>query len=194
VPYTPGTGIGEWRPTPPANAPAAAPQWAGVTPWAMTSPSQFRDPNGPPDLNSAEYTAAFNQVKELGSATSTTRTADQSNIAQFWAGPPGTSGPPGHWNRIAQTVAQSQGNTLEENARMFALLGIAQADSRGRQRWEPRHGAGARLELVHHDAKPPQLLRRPRHAEWCVRSRAGRLFRHRQHHIYIRDRGFFAPG
>jgi hypothetical protein len=129
VPYTPGTGIGEWRPTPPANAPAAAPQWAGVTPWAMTSPSQFRDPNGPPALNSAEYTAAFNQVKELGSATSTTRTADQSNIAQFWAGPPGTSGPPGHWNRIAQTVAQSQGNTLEENARMFALLGIAQADA-----------------------------------------------------------------
>ena len=89
VPYTPGSGIGEWRPTPPANAPAAAPQWAGVTPWAMTSPSQFRDPNGPPALNSAEYTAAFNQVKELGSATSTTRTADQSNIAQFWAGPPG---------------------------------------------------------------------------------------------------------
>jgi hypothetical protein len=129
VSYTPGTAPGEWRPTPPANAPAAAPHWANVTPWGMTSPSQFRDPEGPPALNSAEYTAAFNQVKEIGSATSTTRTADQSNIAQFWAGPPGTSGPPGHWNRIAQTVAQAQGNTLEENARMFALLGMAQADA-----------------------------------------------------------------
>ena len=80
-------------------------------------------------MDSAEYTAAFNQVKEIGSATSTTRTEDQSNIAQFWAGPAGTATPPGHWNRIAQTVAQSQGNTLEENARLFALLGIAQADA-----------------------------------------------------------------
>jgi hypothetical protein len=129
VPYTPGTAPGEWRPTPPANLPAAAPHWANVTPWAMTSPAQFRNPNGPPALNSAEYTTAFNQVKEIGSATSTTRTADQSNIAQFWAGPAGTSGPPGHWNRIAQTVALAQGNTMEENARMFALLGIAQADA-----------------------------------------------------------------
>ena len=123
VPYTPGSQPGEWRPTPPANAPAAAPQWANLTPWAMTSASQFRNPDGPPALDSAEYTAAFNQVKEIGSATSATRTQDQSNIAQFWAGPAGTATPPGHWNRIAQTVAQSQGNTLEENARLFALLG-----------------------------------------------------------------------
>ena len=129
VPYTPGTDPGEWRPTPPANAPAAAPQWGNVTPWAMTSPSQFRNPDGPLALDSVEYTTAFNQVKEIGSATSTTRTLDQSNIAQFWAGQTGTSTPVGHWNRIAQTVAESQGNTLEENTRMFALLGIAQADA-----------------------------------------------------------------
>jgi hypothetical protein len=32
------------------------------------------------------------------------------------------------WNRTAQTVAQSQGNTLEENARMFALLNIGLHD------------------------------------------------------------------
>jgi hypothetical protein len=129
VPYTPGTQPGEWRPTPPANAPAAAPQWANVTPWAMSSPSQFRDPDGPPALDSAEYTAAFNQVKEIGSATSTTRSQDESDIAQFWAGEAGTYTPLGHWNRIAQTVAQSQGNTLEENARLFALVGITQADA-----------------------------------------------------------------
>ena len=129
VPYTPGSQPGEWKPTPPGNLAAAAPQWATVTPWAMSSPSQFRNPDGPPALDSAEYTAAFNQVKEIGSATSTTRTQDQSNIAQFWAGPAGTATPPGHWNRIAQTVAQSQGNTLEENARLFALLGITQADA-----------------------------------------------------------------
>jgi hypothetical protein len=129
VPYTPGTDPGDWRPTPPANSPAAAPQWANVKPWAMSSPSHFRNPNGPPALGSPEYTAAFNQVKAIGSANSTTRTQDQSNIAQFWAGQTGTSTPVGHWNRIAQTVAASQGNTLEENARLFSLLGMAQADA-----------------------------------------------------------------
>jgi hypothetical protein len=129
VPYTPGTDPGDWRPTPPANAPAAAPQWPNVKPWAMNSVTQFRNPDGPPALNSAEYAAAFNQVKEIGSATSAMRTPDQSNIAQFWAGQAGTSTPVGHWNRIAQTVAASQGNTLEKNARLFSLLGIAQADA-----------------------------------------------------------------
>ena len=129
VPYTPGSQPGQWRPTPPANAPAALPQWATMTSWSMTSPSQFRNPNGPPAVDSAAYTDAFNQVKDIGSATSMTRTQDQSNIAQFWAGPAGTATPPGHWNRIAQTVAESQGNTLEENARLFALLSITQADA-----------------------------------------------------------------
>ena len=130
VPYTPGTQPGEWRPTPPANAPAAAPHWANVTPWAMTSPSQFRNAvSSPPALTSAEYTDAFNQIKEIGSATSATRSQDESDIAQFWAGDPGTYTPPGHWNRIAQTLSQSQGNTLEENARLFALLGMTQADA-----------------------------------------------------------------
>jgi hypothetical protein len=129
VPYTPGTGPGDWRPTPPANLAAAAPQWGDVTPWAMTSTDQFRNLNGPPALTSAEYTAAFNQVKEIGSATSTTRTPDQSNVAHFWAGLTGTSTPVGHWNRIAQTVAAAQGNTLEENSRLFALLSMAQSDA-----------------------------------------------------------------
>jgi hypothetical protein len=129
VSYTPGTNPGQWRPTPTANAPAAAPQWANVAPWAMTSPSQFRNLDGPPALDSAEYTAAFNLVKEIGSATSATRTVDQSNVAWFWAGPAGTSTPVGHWNRITQTVAESQGNTLEENARLFALVSMTEADA-----------------------------------------------------------------
>jgi hypothetical protein len=129
VPYTPGSNPGDWNPAPPAFAPALLPNWPTVTPWAMTSGSQFRDSIGPPALDSPEYTAAFHEVKELGSATNTTRTVDQTAIAEFWADGAGTSTPPGHWNRIAQTVAESQGNTLEENARLFALLGIAMADA-----------------------------------------------------------------
>src|SRR5438067_8529522 len=61
VPYTPGTEPGDWQPTPPANLPALAPQWPFVTPFAMTSGSQFR-PDAPPALDSAEYAAAFNEV------------------------------------------------------------------------------------------------------------------------------------
>jgi hypothetical protein len=129
VPYTPGTQPGDWTPTPPGNAPAAAAQWGTVTPWA-SSPTQFRNPDGPPALDSPEFTAAFNEVKAIGSTTSSTRTAEQSNIAHYWAGgATGTSTPVGHWNKIAQTVSEAQGNTLEKNARLFALVGIAQADA-----------------------------------------------------------------
>jgi hypothetical protein len=41
-PYEGGTQPGQWRPTPPALAPALAPQLATTTPWVMGSPSQFR--------------------------------------------------------------------------------------------------------------------------------------------------------
>src|SRR6185312_1233607 len=76
VPYTPGTDPGDWQPTPPANLPALAPQWPDVTPFAMTGGSQFR-PAAPPALDSAEYTAAFNEVQTLGGADSTARTEEQ---------------------------------------------------------------------------------------------------------------------
>src|SRR5262249_48335472 len=85
VPYTPGTEPGDWQPTPPAFGPPQAPQWPGVTPFALTSGDQFR-PGPPPELTSSEYTAAFNEVKELGSLDSATRTADQTEAAMFWQG------------------------------------------------------------------------------------------------------------
>jgi hypothetical protein len=84
VPYTPGTNPGDWIPTPAANAPALLPNWPLVTPFVMTSGSQFRSQTGPPELNTAEYTSYFNEVKEIGSATSATRTAEQSNIAPWY--------------------------------------------------------------------------------------------------------------
>lgn len=128
VPYTPGTLPGQWRPTPPGFANALLPGWGQVTPFGMTSGSQFRSV-APPALNSPEYTAAYNEVKSLGSATSLTRTADQTQIAQFWADAAGTETPPGHWNAIAQTVGAAHNNSLLENARMFGLLNLALADA-----------------------------------------------------------------
>ncbi|NJK66571.1 MAG: phosphatase PAP2 family protein [Microcoleus sp. SU_5_3] len=128
VQYTPKTEPGSWVPTPPAFAPGLAPQWPEVTPFAMTSGSQFR-PSGPPALDSAKYAEEFNYVKEIGKIDSLTRTPDQSAIAKFWANGAGTFTPPGHWNQIAQDAAGLMGNSLEDNARLFALLNIAQADA-----------------------------------------------------------------
>lgn len=128
TPYTPGTEPGDWQPTPPANAAALLPNWPTVTPFAMTSGSQFRVA-APPALNSAEYAAAYNQVKSLGQNTSTTRTADQTEIALFWADGAGTFTPPGHWNQIAQSASLRQGLSLAENARLFAALNVAGADA-----------------------------------------------------------------
>lgn len=128
VDYTPGNLPGNWIPTPAGFAAALLPQWPEVTPFAMTSGSQFRT-GGPPALTSAEYATACNDVKAFGRAEGSSRTEDQSQIARFWVNGPGTATPPGHWNMIAQTVAEQQGNTLAENARLFALLNIALADA-----------------------------------------------------------------
>jgi hypothetical protein len=57
------------------------------------------------------------------------RTADQTAIARFWANGSGSSTPPGHWNIVAQTVAESQQNSIAQNARLFALLNLAMADA-----------------------------------------------------------------
>lgn len=121
-----GSGAGVWVPTP--SAAYLLPQWGSIVPFAMASSIQFRPP-GPPALDSARYTTDFNEVKTLGAAVGSSRTAEQSQIALFWADGGGTETPPGHWNHIAQDVAAAEGNTMEENARLFALMNIAMADA-----------------------------------------------------------------
>jgi hypothetical protein len=120
------TGPGYWTPT--SLQAYLLPGWGMVAPFSMVGGGMFR-PEGPPSLDSAKYAAAFNEVKSLGSATSTTRTADQTEIALFWADGAGTETPPGHWNHIAQDVAAARHNTMEQNSRLFALLNIAMADA-----------------------------------------------------------------
>jgi hypothetical protein len=123
-----GSGPGVWIPTPPGFLPYLLPQWGFVVPFGMSSSSQFRPP-GPPSLDSQQYAADYEEIKQLGAAVGSTRTPDQSEIALFWADGAGTETAPGHWNSIAQIIAATQGNTLEENARLFALLNIAMADA-----------------------------------------------------------------
>ena len=126
VKYTPGDKPGDWQPT--SSAQALLPQWPDVKPFAMKSGSQFT-PHGIPSLTSKQYADAFNEVKAIGSETSTTRTLDQTNIAKFWANGARTATPPGHLNIMAQKAAIAEGNTISENARLFAELNVAMADA-----------------------------------------------------------------
>lgn len=128
VPYIPGTQPGDWQPTPPANAPALLPGWGLVIPFAMSSGDQFR-PQMPPSVTNSAYSFEFNTVKLYGAQGSTVRTADQTQVALFWADGAGTYTPPGHWNAIAQITATSKGNTTVQNARLFALLNVGLADA-----------------------------------------------------------------
>jgi hypothetical protein len=122
-PVTGGLAPGQWRPTPPALQSMATPQLATMLPYAIASPSQFR-PAGPPALNSAQYAADFNETKTLGSDTSSSRTAEQTFIATYWAGNSAIS-----WNRVASSVAIVHHTTLSENARLFALMNLALGDA-----------------------------------------------------------------
>jgi hypothetical protein len=123
-PFTGGTAPGEWRPTPPAFAPGLAPQLAHVTPWVIQSPSQFR-PSAPPALDSAEYTADFNEIKVMGSNSSTSRTPDETDAALFWN--PGN--PPDFWDPVAVSLADKHHFNLLQTAHLLAQVNLAMSDS-----------------------------------------------------------------
>jgi hypothetical protein len=119
--YVPGTQPGNWQPTPPGfGTQPLFRQLAVTTPFALTSPSQFR-PAAPPPLSSARYAADFNEVKAFGNAI----TPDQSATAIFW----NSDTPTAIWDRVAAQVAQAHQLGLAADARLLARLNIALADS-----------------------------------------------------------------
>ncbi len=66
------------------------PTWGSVTPFTMSSAGQFRPPypRGRPRTRACSthaYTAQFEEVKELGAVTSSTRGSDRTYAAWFWA-------------------------------------------------------------------------------------------------------------
>jgi membrane-associated phospholipid phosphatase len=124
IPFVFGNAPGDYQSTPP-NFPKQ-PQfthWSHVTPFALESANQFR-PGGPPALTSDRYGDAFDQVKSLGIAGSTTATADQALTGRVWNGVIQN-----YWNEIAQTASVAHNLTTAENARLFALLNLSFADS-----------------------------------------------------------------
>lgn len=124
--YIPIYQPGFWRPTPPAFKPALDPIWQFVAPFVINLNDFALGP--PPALSSLLYAQDVNETKLIGAKNSITRTPDQTDMAYFWADDSGSISPPGRWNKIAQLVSQQMGNTLYQNARLFALLNIALAD------------------------------------------------------------------
>jgi hypothetical protein len=122
--YPPAPGI--WRPTPPNNALDPTSWVGGVRPFLIQSSSQFRT-DGPNALTSAEYAVDFNEVKELGSLTSITRTLEQAHFAIFWQG----AGPLFAWNGVARNLVNDPRYEVDigDSALLFAMMNLSAADA-----------------------------------------------------------------
>ncbi|MGN6792740.1 MAG: vanadium-dependent haloperoxidase [Streptosporangiaceae bacterium] len=123
-PYVAGTAPGDWQPTPPLFGPPLFRQFATMTPFALSSPSQFLPP-GPPSLTRALYARDLTEVQEYGSADSTVRTPEQTQTAIFWQ----ADTPTAMWDRVADRLAVASDASLSQAARQLALVNIALADA-----------------------------------------------------------------
>ena len=151
--YTPGTDPGDFQIIPPELQPEtrppandnnpALPRWGLVTPFAIRSVADFR-PEGPPEFSSPLYGRDIERVRQLGAGQDTdvtkiTRNADQTEVAQFWAcDRDDTFRPPGQLNEVAQEISLARNTSLSDNARLFALLNIAEADA-GIVGWDAKY-------------------------------------------------------
>lgn len=126
IPYLPPPIPGLWQPTAPGQV-AGFVQFQFTDPFGLLTPTQFL-PAPPPQLDSPEYAAAVNEIKEVGSVGSTVRTADQTLVARLIAGVGYTPGPFGLWSTVAQEVVRNRNLSLIETARVFALLSVAMND------------------------------------------------------------------
>jgi len=119
IPAGPGLWISNT--TPPT---VASGQLPGVTPWFLTSATQFR-PAAPPAFGSAAFTAALNEIQQI----SDTRTADQIRIATFWAQSTGTRTTAGVWIQVATDDINQHGLSEREATHLYALLSATISDA-----------------------------------------------------------------
>jgi hypothetical protein len=145
-----GSGPGQWRTVPPTNGNAGA--WvADLRPFFIPSPSTFRTA-GPPALTSRQYAREVNEVKSIGAANSTTRTADQTDSARWWHDRRLTQ-----WEINRQLVTTQRLNELQA-ARLLALVNLSVADAttacfnekRHWRFWRPYHA----ITLADTDGNP----------------------------------------
>jgi hypothetical protein len=79
----------------------------------------------PPSLRSHRYTHDYNDVKKVGGVDSTDRPKDRADVARFYA----VAEPVDIYFLAARQASLAQGKSLSENARIFALVGIAIFDA-----------------------------------------------------------------
>ena len=112
---------GVWIPT--SQAPPIGTYMQFMRPFSNETAGQFR-PAGPPALSSKSWARDYNEVKEIGSRTSTTRTADQTLAARFWAEPPVQQ----DHSSYRKFVVDHQLDVVEAS-RFMALVSVASADA-----------------------------------------------------------------
>jgi len=146
--FTPKPGPGLYQLTP-QSGPAVLPQWGRLKPFVLRGVDGFEF-KGPPAVTSAEFARDFDEIKMLGARDSTARTADQTAAAIFWVVQ--TAVP---WHAAARAASAVKGLSLSENARLFAVLALATADSQivafhekySRPHWRPVTAIRAAAEL-----------------------------------------------
>ncbi len=127
--FTGGTGIGEWRPTPPAEAPMAYLFLATTKPFTLDSPSQLR-PRPPPALTSNQYLRDYNEVKRFGAVEShpaapgACPAPPRTDVARFWS-----ANIIPQWNEAIRLIALDEQLSIGDSARLLALANLAAADS-----------------------------------------------------------------
>lgn len=136
--YLPKDAIGKWRRTPPDYRPPELSHWFHVAPFVLPS-AEFLRPPPPPSLDSELYARDVNEIRRLGSADSTSRTTEQTEIAKFWSCFSYTSTPAGHWNQILSGILRNRAGTdYLFSARAYALLNLALADA-GIAAWDCKY-------------------------------------------------------
>ena len=117
--YRPRTTPGVYVPTPIT----AGSMWPNMKPFAMIKGSQFR-PDPPIALNSNEWAADFNELKDYGGKTSTKRSAQQTEIARFWL----MTGPRAYHPLVRELVT-TKGMSVVDSARFMALVTVGLNDA-----------------------------------------------------------------
>lgn len=117
--HRPFTAAGTYVPT----AAVAVPTWSTRTPWAMTSPAQFRAAP-PPALTSEAWARDYTEVREIGARASSKRSAEQTDIARFWE-----YSLPAIYHGVLRSVAEQPGRGVSRNARLYAAAAQAMDDA-----------------------------------------------------------------
>jgi hypothetical protein len=105
--------------------------------------------NPPPAIGTLEYNDALEEVRGKGIAPELTgtlppgaaaRTPEETLIGLFWGydGAKGLGTPPRLYNQIVRMIADDQGNAIDQNARLFALVNAAMGDA-GILAWDDKY-------------------------------------------------------